>query len=132
MSLLRHSATPRTVPPTAEEIFSGREFSDVELGMLQMQVLWLINNKPRHGYELMKDLDVIKKTKIGQGTLYPTLQKMEKQKLIKGLEEEKRIVYHITEKGKNVMKDACADFSKTFFGIFQDFVCNKCVDETRR
>ena len=129
MSLLRHTQERqvRTIPPTAEEIFEGREFSDVELGMLQMQVLWLIKNKPRHGYELMKDLNIIKKTKVGQGTLYPALQKMEKQKLIKGVEEETRIVYHITEKGKHVMGDACADFSKTFFGIFQDFVCNKCV-----
>ena len=129
MSILRHSQEKqvRTIPPTVKEIFGEHEFSDVELGMLQMQMLWLINNRPRHGYELMKDLNAIKKTKIGQGTLYPTLQKMEKQKLIKGEEKEKRIVYHITEKGKRVMGDACTDFSKTFFGIFQDYVCNKCV-----
>ena len=129
MSLLRHSQEKqvRTVPPTAEEIFGEHEFSDVELGMLQMQILWLISHKPCHGYELMKDLETIKKTKVGHGTLYPALQKMEKQKLIKGVEEETRIVYNITEKGKRVMGDACADFSKTFFGIFQDFVCNKCV-----
>ena len=127
MSDNRHVMPHRTAPPTVEEIFEEREFSDAELGMLQMQILWLISHKPRHGYELMKDLTLIKKTKVGQGTLYPALQKMEKQKLIKGVDDDNKIVYTITDKGKKIMEEACADFSRTFFGIFQDFVCNKCL-----
>ncbi|MBI4163207.1 MAG: PadR family transcriptional regulator [Candidatus Aenigmarchaeota archaeon] len=117
----------RELPPTAEEIFGKKEFSDVELGMLQMQVLWFISHKPQHGYELMKTLNDIKKTKVGQGTLYPVLQKMEKQKLIKGVVDDTRVVYHITSEGKSVMEEGCADFSRTFFGIFQDFVCKQCL-----
>ncbi|GEM_PF-507491 len=117
----------RELPPTVEEIFGKNEFSDVELGMLQMQVLWFISHKPQHGYELMKTLNDIKKTKVGQGTLYPVLQKMEKQKLIKGVVDDTRIVYHITPEGKRIMEEGCADFSRTFFGIFQDFVCKQCL-----
>lgn len=121
MSVKRHS------PPSKEEIFGKRKFSEIELGILQMQILWLVNRKPTHGYEIMKTLSEMKKTKITQGTLYPTLQRLEERGLIKRHEEDRKSVYSITPEGKRVMNDACLDFSKTFFGIFQNFVCEKCV-----
>lgn len=115
-------------PPTEEEIFRPERLkSEIELGMLQMQILWILNRKPRHGYEIMKELSVLKGTKITQGTLYPTLQKLEGSGLVERDEEARRIVYHTTEKGKKVMNQTCSEFTRTFFGIFHDFVCNKCV-----
>lgn len=117
------------IPPTEEEIFEdNKEKSEIEVGLLQMQILWILKKKPTHGYELMKSLNELKKTTIGQGTLYPTLQKLEKLELIKGREDERRIVYDITSKGKETLDQACNDFTKTFFGIFHDFVCQKCVN----
>ena len=100
--------------------------SEIELGMLQMQVLWLLSRKPSHGYMLMKDLNGLKKTKVTQGTLYPTMQRLEDLGLVKGDEQKRKIVYHLTPRGKKVMTDACRDFSRTFFGIFNDFVCHSC------
>jgi DNA-binding PadR family transcriptional regulator len=118
----------RKEPPTTEEIFGDRKrISEMELGMLQMQVLWLLNRKPTHGYEIMDTLNKIKRTKITQGTLYPTLQRLESLKLIKGEKEDRKITYHITPEGKKAMDDVCIDFTRTFFGIFNDFVCHKCV-----
>ena len=127
MSIERHIAPHRNAPPSAEEIFGGRGFSEIELGLLQMQILWLLSRKSTHGYDLMKLLNNIKKTKITQGTLYPTLQSLEGRELIKRHDEDRRSIYNITLKGRKVMNETCMDFSRTFFGIFQNFVCEKCV-----
>ena len=123
MSINRH----RAMPPSESEIFGERKFSEIELGMLQMQILWAVSKKPTHGYELMKVLNEIKKTKVTQGTLYPTLQVLEGRGLIKKHDEDRKTVYNITHRGKKVMSEACLDFSKTFFGIFQSVVCEKCL-----
>lgn len=129
MSIERHiSVLPhRDAPPSEKEIFGERKFSEIELGLLQMQILWILSHKSTHGYELMKILNEIKKTKITQGTLYPTLQTLEERELIKRHEEDRRAVYNITFKGRKVMNETCMDFSRTFFGIFQSFVCQKCL-----
>ncbi len=124
MSILRHKSRKT---PTEEEIFGKkRNFNDIEIGLLQMQILWLLSRKSMHGYGLMKSLSEIKKNKITQGTLYPTMQRLEGMKLIKRNAEGRKIIYNITSKGKKAMKDSCEDFSRTFFGIFKDFVCEKC------
>lgn len=103
-----------------------RKPSEIELGILQMQVLWLLSRKSTHGYDLMKDLNDLKKTTITQGTLYPTLQRLEELGLVRRNEQERKIIYHLTPLGKQTMADACRDFSRTFFGIFNDFVCGRC------
>ena len=126
MSSSRHPI----VMPTEAEIFGEyKAESDIDLGLLQMQILWVLSRKNSHGYELMKDLSVIKRSKVTQGTLYPTLQKLEGLKLIKGEESDNKIVYTLTDKGRKVMNDSCVEFTRTFFGVFQDFVCEKCVSK---
>ena len=35
-------------------------------------------------------------------------------------------IYHLTTKGKKTMKESCVDFCRTFHGIFENFVCEKC------
>src|SRR3989338_2750571 len=101
--------------------------SEIEVGLLQMQILWLLNRKPTHGYEMMKVLTEMKRTKITQVTLYPTLARLESLRLISGKENDGKKVYSITVKGSKVMHEACIDFSRTFFGIFRDFACSTCV-----
>ena len=99
-----------------------------DLGMLQMQVLWLLERGPTHGYALMKKLNVIKKTKIGQGTLYPTLQKLEGNGYIevKDTGARGRKIYDITTKGKTIMRRSCDDFVFVFSGIFDEYKCRHC------
>ena len=116
-------------PPKQEEIFDAeRRPIEIEMGLLQMQILWILSRKPCHGYEMMKDLNVIKSTKITQGTLYPTLKRLVELKMIEIDEDGTRKVYHITERGKKTMDQSCTDFTRTFFGIFHDYVCGKCVE----
>lgn len=130
MSVDQHTEHIHTqfLPPTSEEIFGkSRVIGEIELGLLQMQILWVLNRNPTHGYDIMKQMLMLKSTKVTQGTLYPTLQRLVDLGLIDRRDEDRKAVYTITEKGKKVMDDACTDFTRTFFGIFHDFVCEKCV-----
>ena len=130
MSVDQHTADQHVqfLPPAKEEIFGEpRIISEIELGLLQMQILWVLNRNPTHGYDIMKQMQVLKSTKVTQGTLYPTLQRLVDLDLIEKEESDRKIIYHINEKGRQIMNDACTDFTRTFFGIFHDFVCGKCV-----
>jgi DNA-binding PadR family transcriptional regulator len=64
-------------------------------------------NKPRHGYGIMQHVNDItnERIKIGAGTMYGNLSRMEKEGLINSVaEEERKKIYEISEKGKNVLK----------------------------
>lgn len=104
---------------------SVNRYNDIELGILQMQVLWLLQ-RPTHGYELIKKLNDIKTTKIGPSVLYPVLGKLEKMKLIESKKSERRKVYKLTANGRKVMSRSCLEFCRTFEGIFKSFVCERC------
>jgi len=61
----------------------------------------------RHGYGIMQHVDELTNSRIhlGAGTLYGSLSRMEKDKLIEVvLEEERRKFYRMTETGKLLLK----------------------------
>ena len=99
-----------------------------DLGVLQMQILWLLGKKPSHGYDLMKQLSEIKRTKITQGTLYPTVAKLQKRGLVTAKTEGKRgkKTYSLTPEGKKLMADNCREFVTIFSGIISDYRCSGC------
>ncbi len=62
---------------------------------------------PRHGYGIMLHVEQItgKRIKLGAGTIYGTLSKLEKDRLIAPIaEEERRKIYKITERGIRLLK----------------------------
>jgi len=63
----------------------------------------------RHGYSIMQDVELVSNgvVKIGPGTLYGALGKLEKQGVIKQIrldEDARRKYYALTEVGKQVLK----------------------------
>ena len=129
MSAAKHTGH---VLPVITDIIPGEtpeitKLSEIELGLLQTQILWLLSRKSAHGYELMKTLTVLRGARMTQGTLYPTMQRLEEL----GLAErealhDRKIIYHVTDKGKQVMNETCLAFVKTFYGIFHDYACERC------
>jgi DNA-binding PadR family transcriptional regulator len=97
----------------------------VDLGVLQMQVLWLLSKEPQHGYALLKRLRALKRAPVTQGALYPALAALEKQKLIKAEKAGARgkKVYCVTPAGRKTLNDACGEFVAIFQGIFGDYYC---------
>jgi len=92
------------------------ELKGAPRGMLLYYVLHSISLKPRHGYEILQDID--SKTdgawRPGVGSVYPVLKKLLDKGFVKAEEtgeEENRKVYRITEKGTDLMKRQAGAFS---------------------
>jgi DNA-binding PadR family transcriptional regulator len=63
-------------------------------------VLTSLADGPKHGYALIKDIASFSGVKMGSGTLYNSISKLEKAGLIEALPpEERRYPYRITAEG---------------------------------
>ena len=92
-------------------------------------LLCLINHQPTYGYQIVKELEKRSNGyfQFKEGTLYPALHRLEKDKLIKGKwqtlpNEQQRRYYYITEKGQQVLANRLAiwqDFSTAVKAILQ-------------
>ena len=80
--------------------------------MVKFYTLCLLANGPKHGYDLMKELGKNLGKKISASNVYPFLNILIKNKLIKikrtGKREKK--VYVLTESGKNFTKHMFSKF----------------------
>jgi DNA-binding PadR family transcriptional regulator len=85
--------------------------------MISAFILYYLNIKPTHGYEIQKFLQVSgaeQWAKIQSGSIYYALTKLEKDKYIQVLREERtgsrvRKIYAITENGKEELHRAMAE-----------------------
>src|SRR4051812_2203951 len=73
-----------------------------EAGDMKFVILRLIKEKPRHGYEIIKELEERMSGCYtpSAGTVYPTLQLLEDQGFVKVVETDGKKVYHITAEGE--------------------------------
>lgn len=73
-----------------------------ESGEMKYVILRLIREKPRHGYEIIKELEerFAGWYSPSPGTVYPTLQLLEDQGLVRSAEADGKKVYHITPEGE--------------------------------
>jgi DNA-binding PadR family transcriptional regulator len=73
-----------------------------ESGEVKYVILRLIKEKPRHGYEIMRELEERMSGCYvpSAGTVYPTLQLLEDQGYVRAVETEGKKVYHITPEGE--------------------------------
>jgi len=76
------------------------------LGEVRLVVLSLLDEAPRHGYQLMKDLS----ERLGElyrssaGTVYPTLKQLQKEALIESRLVDGRHVYRLTKEGRKLVR----------------------------
>jgi DNA-binding PadR family transcriptional regulator len=85
----------------------GPFFRGFERGDIKYLILDLLMDKPRHGYEIIKELEsrYCGFYSPSPGTVYPTLQMLEDLGWVKSKESEGKRVYQITETGKQELKD---------------------------
>ena len=78
-----------------------------ESGEIKFVILRLLKEKPRHGYEVMKALE----EKMGgcytpsAGTVYPTLQLLEDEGYVKGVDVGGKKVYEVTPEGDKYLEE---------------------------
>lgn len=77
----------------------GRFF---ETGEVRLAILSLLNEGPKHGYELIKELEARSGGlyRASAGTVYPTLQLLEDEGLIVSEPQAGKRVYRLTDAGK--------------------------------
>ena len=70
-------------------------------------ILKLLRDKPRHGYEVMKELEERMHGcySPSPGTVYPTLQWLEDEGLVVAKDVEGKKVYEITEQGRQLLEE---------------------------
>jgi DNA-binding PadR family transcriptional regulator len=60
---------------------------------------------PRHGYAIVRDVEQVAGVRLGPGTLYATLARLEARGLIEGVaSEDRRRPYRITDAGTTVLR----------------------------
>ncbi|WP_406830365.1 PadR family transcriptional regulator [Pedococcus sp. KACC 23699] len=82
-------------------------------GQLRLYVLALLNDGPRHGYEVIQDLEhrFNGLYSPSAGTVYPRLAKLEEEGLVERTDEGRKAVYRITEAGRAEVRDRQDDLS---------------------
>lgn len=76
-------------------------------GDMKYVILKLLRDKPRHGYEVMKDLEERMHGcySPSPGTVYPTLQWLEDEGLVVAREVDGKKVYEITDTGRAFLEE---------------------------
>jgi DNA-binding PadR family transcriptional regulator len=80
--------------------FGGGRFFDT--GEMRLALLSLIAERPRHGYELMTEMETRSEGvyRPSPGAIYPNLQQLEDQGMVTSHKEDGKTVYTITDAGK--------------------------------
>ncbi len=78
-----------------------------ESGDMKYVILKLLKDKPRHGYEVMKELEeqLHGCYSPSPGTVYPTLQWLEDSGLVRAKDVEGKKVYEITDAGLRFLEE---------------------------
>jgi len=103
---------------------------EAQKGYIRIEVLILLNKKPSHGYEIMKEINDRTKGfwQPTAGGVYPILRDLEKSGYVKGqwqTQKNRRLkVYKITESGELILRRAIvkqAEISRNIGNLFQEF-----------
>lgn len=88
--------------------WAGR--AKVSRGDVRLAILHLLTEEPMHGYQMMQELT--ERTngmwQPSPGSVYPTLQQLEDEGLVKAEEQEGRRVFHLTDAGRAALEEEAA------------------------
>jgi DNA-binding PadR family transcriptional regulator len=76
-------------------------------GDLKYAVLELLNERPRHGYDIIRDLEDKARGfyRPSPGSVYPTLQLLEDQGFVTSTQQDGKRIYSITDAGRAQLND---------------------------
>src|SRR5881394_2724796 len=86
---------------------AGRRRQWFGAGDMKYVILKLLKDKPRHGYEVMKELEerLHGCYSPSPGTVYPTLQWLEDEGLVRAKEVDGKKVYEVTDAGSRFLEE---------------------------
>ena len=85
----------------------GRGRHRVRRGDVRSAILALLDDRPMHGYEMIQELEERTggRWSPSAGSIYPTLQLLEDEGLVKGDEVDDRKVYALTDSGREAVPE---------------------------
>lgn len=113
-----------------EEKVTANWVKEAQKGYIRIGILILLNKKPSHGYEIMKEINNRTKGfwKPTAGGVYPILGNLEKSGYIKGewqIQKNRKLkVYKIRESGELILRRAIvkqAEISNNIGNLFREF-----------
>lgn len=116
--------------PDAEDKTTANWMKEAKKGYIRVALLILLNNKPSHGYEIIKEIKDRTRGfyKPTPGGVYPILKDLEKTEYIKGKwhkqNNRKRKTYSLTEKGTIILRNTIikqSEIAKNINSLFQEF-----------
>lgn len=83
-------------------------------GEVRLALLSLLDDGPAHGYELMKRLEERSggMYRASAGTVYPVLQQLEDEDLVRSQEEDGKRIYHLTDAGRSELEAHAEDVER--------------------
>lgn len=88
-----------------------RRMRRMRRGILKFAVLKLLDELPRHGYDLIRAVRE-KGWGGGPGSVYPVLSALEAAGLVTGRDEGDRRIYELTEQGRGLLGEHAADLER--------------------
>ena len=113
-----------------QEKTTGNWVKEAQKGYIRVAALIILNKRPAHGYEIMKEIKDKTKGfwKPTAGGVYPILRDLEKAGYIVGdwsTQKNRKIkVYKITETGEDILKRAIvkqSELANSMNSLFQEF-----------
>lgn len=82
-------------------------------------ILISLAEQDRHGYAIMEDIEKNHNVKLGPGTLYGAISRLEKAGYIQAVEsQDRKKPYHLTEEGQSYLTEQIREIQKvTNIGI---------------
>lgn len=89
--------------------FISRWKSQIKKGLLEYMIMLILKTKPCYGYELIADINRLAGMEIAEGTIYPLLNRLKKENLLKSEWIEKEVgiprkYYQLTPEGMEQLK----------------------------
>jgi len=81
----------------------GRRGGGRGRGEMKFEILDVLARGPRHGYEIMMEIEQLRGLRPSPGSIYPSLQMLEDGDFIRGQERDGKRVYEITDKGRELL-----------------------------
>jgi DNA-binding PadR family transcriptional regulator len=82
---------------------SRRGFGEAERGSIKYDILGILWDGPRHGYDIMLTIEEQRGFRPSPGSIYPALQMLEEGDFLTGQDIDGKRVYTITDKGSELL-----------------------------
>jgi len=94
----------------------------------KLYTLLLLETEPKHGYQIIDDLEQMTGKRPTTSHIYPFLQELAEREYVDTRKDGRKKVYELTEDGENFVDDQISSFSKILDAALQDKIteCAHC------